>query len=453
MSITAPAPPAPQAPRRPLTPGPGKRRRGAAIPLAIGGVLFLLTVVPVVLIAGAGNPPQCGATAGSSSGVSTGPAGASTGGLNAAAGKMVTHAEYDAGWRGDDLVEMAAVSFAESSWIPTNGNGTYFGLWATSPSQFQAIDPGGSISDPDDAAKVALAQWLEHLKTTPEGVAGGPDPSPGPFTDKAPIINDADTVDGGLPLNIPEEPWQDWPPSLSNNGYQQAVAYINANISKWGLPADWATDTTKGVPHPGGPTSGTGNTLDETPQPSSGSCGGEAAGPLQLTPGQTAQINPKTGNASAPADAPQPVKLAIAAANSIDAKPYSAAGIGGEGDGVAVHYGPLSTPWPAYDCSGSSSYVLYKAGLFSVNAEDSSEMETYGSPGPGKWITVYANDGHVFLAIAGRAFDTADFGGPDVPDHPYYYGPRWRYSPTANLNDDTGGYVVRHPTGAWNEPS
>ena len=105
-----------------------------------------------------------------------------------------------------------------------------------------------------------------------------------------------------------------------------------------------------------------------------------------------------------------------------------------------------------YDCSGSTSFVLYKAGLFGPDAWASTPFETWGAPGPGKWITVYANSDHVFLAIAGRAFDTADFGGPNIPDHPYAFGPRWRTDPTGNLADGAA-YAVRHPTGAWNTPS
>jgi hypothetical protein len=163
-------------------------------------------------------------------------------------------------------------------------------------------------------------------------------------------------------------------------------------------------------------------------------------GPLRLTPGQTAQIDPRTGAASAPEDAPRPVKLAIAAANEIRTKPYPP---------VEEHYFDqyLGKPWPAYDCSGSTSYVLWKAGLRGIYATNSTGLESYGEPGPGKWITVYANSGHVWTVIAGRAFDTANFGGPNLPDGS---GPRWRTNPAGNLADGSQ-YVVRHPAGAWNE--
>ena len=141
-----------------------------------------------------------------------------------------------------------------------------------------------------------------------------------------------------------------------------------------------------------------------------------------------AQINPN-GTATAPANAPPAVKAVIAAANKIIDKPYIYAG------------GHASWNAPGYDCSGAVSYALHGGGLLS--APLAVEFEGYGQPGPGRWITVYADSQHVFAAIAGLAFDTADFGGPNIPAGS---GPRWRYNPTGNLADG-GDYVVRHPAG------
>ena len=151
-------------------------------------------------------------------------------------------------------------------------------------------------------------------------------------------------------------------------------------------------------------------------------------------PGVRATILPD-GSAAAPASAPQAVKLAIVAANRIHAKPYPS---------PVTHYNAqLDWSWPAYDCSAAVSYALYRAGLHSVSADDSTGLESWGRPGPGRWITVYANADHTFIAIAGLAFDTADFGGPDIPAGD---GPRWRSDPTGNLKDGSS-YVVRHPAG------
>ncbi|MFZ1996724.1 MAG: hypothetical protein WAU75_21600, partial [Solirubrobacteraceae bacterium] len=152
-----------------------------------------------------------------------------------------------------------------------------------------------------------------------------------------------------------------------------------------------------------------------------------------LTPGPQARILPD-GTAAAPQAAPAAVKRAIAAANAIHTTPYPE---------PVAHYGTLAAPWPAYDCSGAVSDVLYQAGLHGQWPDVSGTLENYGDPGPGKWITVYANSAHTWIVIAGLAFDTADFGGPNLPPGS---GPRWRQNPTGNLTDGSA-YVVRHPPG------
>jgi 3D (Asp-Asp-Asp) domain-containing protein len=158
-------------------------------------------------------------------------------------------------------------------------------------------------------------------------------------------------------------------------------------------------------------------------------------GPFYLTPGAVAKILPD-GRAEAPAAAPRAVKLAIAAGNDIAGKPYPS---------PDVHFGSLAAAWPAYDCSGSASYVLYKTGLHSANPDVSGTLESWGAPGAGKWITVYANSGHTWVAIAGIAFDTSWSGNPSTWQPPGT-GPRWRPNPTGNLADGLS-YVVRHPPG------
>ena len=150
-------------------------------------------------------------------------------------------------------------------------------------------------------------------------------------------------------------------------------------------------------------------------------------------PGGAAILLP-TGRAIAPRHAPREVKLAIAAANKIRFTPYP------EPD---AHFGTLTRLWPAYDCSGAVSYVLFKAGLHSAVPDVAATLENWGKPGPGRWITVYASAHHTFIVIAGLAFDTADFGGPDLPGGT---GPRWRADPIGNLADGAS-YVVRHPAG------
>ena len=160
---------------------------------------------------------------------------------------------------------------------------------------------------------------------------------------------------------------------------------------------------------------------------------GVGEGSIGLTPGQTARIQ-SDGAASAPKEAPAAVKLAIAAGNLIHTHPYP------EPD---THYGTLANLWPAYDCSGATSFVLYAAGLLGPEALDSTGLESYGEPGPGRWITIYANSAHAWIVIAGIALDTANYGGPAIP---VGSGPRWRQEPLANLTDGTT-YLARHPPG------
>jgi peptidoglycan hydrolase-like protein with peptidoglycan-binding domain len=134
------------------------------------------------------------------------------------------------------------------------------------------------------------------------------------------------------------------------------------------------------------------------------------------------------GTATAPAGAPPAVQAMIAAANQIVDKPYIYAG----GHGRWNDNG--------YDCSGAVSFALHGAGMLSA-PEDSTELESYGAPGPGKWVTIYANANHTWIVIAGIAFDTAHYG----PTTPGGTGPRWLSNPTGNLADGQN-YVVRHPS-------
>ena len=60
-------------------------------------------------------------------------------------------------------------------------------------------------------------------------------------------------------------------------------------------------------------------------------------------------------------------------------------------------------------------------------------LEGWGEPGPGKWITVYANAGHAFMVVAGWRFDTVALASG---------GTRW-----SQTMADTSGFVVRHPPG------
>ena len=142
--------------------------------------------------------------------------------------------------------------------------------------------------------------------------------------------------------------------------------------------------------------------------------------PVAEAPVGRAAMTADRRTAVAPQGAPPEVVKAIAAANKITRKPYKWGG----GHGRWWDSG--------YDCSGSVSYVLYKAGLLDVS-RDSTGFMSYGKRKRGEWITIYANGGHAYMEIAGLRFDTSGRGED---------GPRWRLECRS-----ARGFVKRHPAG------
>jgi len=127
------------------------------------------------------------------------------------------------------------------------------------------------------------------------------------------------------------------------------------------------------------------------------------------------------GTLPIPADVPEVIQKVVAGANEIADFPYVFGG------------GHASFIDNAYDCSGSVSYALAAGGLLS-QPETSGELESWGVPGPGKYITVYANAGHTYMYVDGILYDTAGRSG--------VYASRWLVGGT-----DNSGYVVRHYPG------
>jgi cell wall-associated NlpC family hydrolase len=126
------------------------------------------------------------------------------------------------------------------------------------------------------------------------------------------------------------------------------------------------------------------------------------------------------GRAAAPQNAPGVVRDVIRGANVIAKTPYLWGG--GHGSWSAV----------GYDCSGSVSFALAGAGLLDAPLT-SGQLAQWGAPGPGRWITIYANAGHVFMEVAGLRFDTGGLRGTAT---------RWQAA-----GRDTSGFVARHPVG------
>jgi hypothetical protein len=181
------------------------------------------------------------------------------------------------------------------------------------------------------------------------------------------------------------------------------------------------------------PPSGSASLLGSTSAPAAtqdpSACAPAALTGVSIAPGDRAQLLPD-GTAAAPVAAPLAVKEIIATGNQITGKPY----LYGGGHGL-----PLSVIAPAYDCSSSVEHLLFGARLLPVTySAASGELEGFGAPGIGRWVTVYASSDHVFMYVAGLRWDThnaagAGDGGAGIGWHP--------------LVRSAAGFVARHPVG------
>ncbi|MEA2332963.1 MAG: hypothetical protein QOH58_3101 [Thermoleophilaceae bacterium] len=140
---------------------------------------------------------------------------------------------------------------------------------------------------------------------------------------------------------------------------------------------------------------------------------GIGSGPMLKRRGRGRQVGGGGGGGST-------LQRVIAAANRIATKPYRYGG------------GHRTFDDAGYDCSGSISYALHGGGLLR-SPLDSSGFMSYGAPGRGRHITIYANAGHAFMVIDGRRYDTSAISET---------GSRWTHTPRSSQ-----GYVARHPRG------
>jgi cell wall-associated NlpC family hydrolase len=132
------------------------------------------------------------------------------------------------------------------------------------------------------------------------------------------------------------------------------------------------------------------------------------------------------GLAIIPETAPPKLVALMHAANDVARKPYV------YGGGHGRNAGEIWTD-SAYDCSGSVSYALAAAGYLK-GPMVSGDLAGWGKPGPGKWVTIYANGGHAFMVVAGLRFDTS--GRQRT-------GTRWQPADARSY----AGFAVRHPPG------
>ena len=368
-------------------------------------IVGLIVLAPVVLLAGAGNPP---CSTGAPSGVSSPGGGPAPGGMFAAPLQLTPGRWYRIG-------------------------ATEYGGPHDPSSTTTGSDHGISLpAHPDSFAELSL------LDTNPY-------PN---FT-----FNDANAL-GNLPygtnLRVADHGHQ-LVLAKHDTGYGQGPGQsLPYRMDVWWQAAAQLGVTKNPVDVQLAPRSGAGGVLGQLPvstggpsagPPPPGCAGTTTPGTLPITNGPTAQLNPATGVAAAPASAPRAVKLAIAAANQIIAKPY----IWGGG------HANLNALAAGYDCSGAVEYALHHAGLYPPTAGPASTaFEHYDTPGPGRWITVYANAEHMWAVIAGIVLNTAWYV-PVTPTTPAS-GPRWQ--PASTIQAQIAGndahnppFSVTHPPG------
>ncbi len=328
---------------------------------------------------------------------------------------------------------VAALDGQSPAGTPCSGPGAGIALGAPGGGQRVGATEYGGPGDPGSGTVGASgASLLAHRDSYAE--LGG-------------ITFQTATAMGGLPYMTPVRVTWD---GRSGVAYKRdfglgggAVAGLPRVIDLW-----WQFASALRIPYEGGrwsgavqivrpPVAGAGGILGQAPPTvapgatPSGACATAmpSAGGAPLTSGPRARLLP-SGQAEAPAAAPPAVQGIIGAGNQIAGRPYLVGG----GHGL-----PLDAVAPAYDCSSSVEHLLYGGGLLPAAYDAASgALESFGLPGAGRWVTIYASADHVFMYVAGLRWDTHDAAGPGDGSAGIGWHPLVR---------EATGFVVRHPAG------
>ncbi len=330
----------------------------------------------------------------------------------------------------DGWAYLAALNYAESDFGQDNGPGTgvAYGAAPSGAAGPMEIGTGGASAD----------GWDEYKGQIPPNVPGGARPPDVHNEVDAVYVGAAILHDAGAPADWAAalKRWNDYPP-------------------EWAVVYHAVTQYTHAAQGNGGAAPSADSSLPGGGAAAEAACEtGALTGPM--TPGALSKILPD-GLATIPQDAPQAVQRAIAAGNRIIHTFYS----------QERRAGMLDHVEDSYDCSGSSDYILYQAGLSDSTVDvgggvagTSITIEGYGTSGWGRWITVFGSSGHEFIKVGNIVMDTAHYAPvqpssvpdsypPDDPDNGGpTSGPRWQPASIipAQLADGNT-WQPRHPAG------
>jgi hypothetical protein len=212
--------------------------------------------------------------------------------------------------------------------------------------------------------------------------------------------------------------------------YNHAEWYVH-EVEEWARKYRGSSTVPAGSEPAGQPVEGTG---------AEGRVSGESPTPIRYVAGEHAVLDPTDGHlAWIPEAAPATVQAMVVAGNELQELPY----------GTAGHPDPRGAL--NEDCSSTVNYVLYRSGVRPIAeiVKDNPLAQDYvswGDPGPGRWVTIYATDlptPHVFIVIAGLRLDTSH-NGTDVGPNKVEDGPRWRI---LDQIPTWAHWSVRHPPG------
>ena len=291
------------------------------------------------------------------------------------------------------------------------------------------IGTGGAASD----------AWDEYKGQIPPNVAGGAQPPD--------VHNEVDAVYVAAAILRAAGAPGDWAAALKSwNDYPPEWAQVDQLVSQY---------THAGHGHGGAPP-GDGNATRREWLSRRSDCAAGSRSPAR-SPRERNQGSCPTGWRRSLRTPRRSVQRAIAAGNRIIHTFYS----------QERRAGMLAHVQDSYDCSGASDYILYQAGLSdpTVDVGDAVAgtgitIESYGQPGPGRWITVFGSSAHEFIKVDNIVMDTAHYApvqpssvpDPYPPDDPTNggptSGPRWQPASIipSQLNDGNT-WVPRHPAG------